>query len=886
MEQRVISENSKRFFEFIEQLKKAARLDSPTAEISRMYEEVADILSEAFDEYNPEDLPKYQRRLDNIIRLQQTEEALSDPLFKEDLQKAEQLLDSHVKQRFGAFQKVSRLAGSIVRGVGGSSVFINDFLSIGEQAGEAGRRAGEAFSSFKQSFKFGRRQKLTAEEERQTYDILKGNNQTTTQTSSPSAQATTLPSAPNKEIISVKDDKLIGTNTQQNKLLLDLYKVSKDSSVDIKKIRGLLDAQLKILDDTQDKEALNKQEAMQEGKASVRSAQPGILQTFLGGRQQSSPEQNNNKPENNVSAGDAVVAGGAGAALLAATKKVGGLALKYGKKILPMARKVAPWLAKRAGTFATGPVGSAIGTALTAYEVGGLINDYAVDPAKEAITSKMTDVGRSITQTIGEKTKGIDYYKDLFKQNNLDEEGTEKAEQGALQFLKKAASDKQELFNKSYANGETYGNRKYLINDEPARIEQAKEDVKAAQQQAKDYEEYLKAKNKYNKGGKATGIFKREGKIWSNPLYTKEEMKQIWKENEGVAPKALDELEIVTIPEKNLKILKSETFESQLHTPSQAPTPTAQKVKSPTPTPQIYSRNIIDHNPVLPSPSVPPTIGEKLAPMLGDDAKSKLSTTPKPQPAPMPTPADEKAVAVTNRLMKDMNISQEDAAAIVGNLIHESAGLKPDINEKNPVVPGSRGGYGWAQWTGSRRREFESFAKENNLDIKSDEANYQFLVHELRSSESKSIDAIKNAQGVEAKTVAFEKAYERAGIKHHASRIKHANRVLSNLQANKNAMENVDVKQSKSQMAFDVTRPEIKLTSAENNSQLALNQLSKDYEKSKMQPVIIPMPTPNPASQGQAAVQGPTSRTVGASPNGASESSLMVALRQSISPLN
>ena len=47
------------------------------------------------------------------------------------------------------------------------------------------------------------------------------------------------------------------------------------------------------------------------------------------------------------------------------------------------------------------------------------------------------------------------------------------------------------------------------------------------------------------------------------------------------------------------------------------------------------------------------------------------------------------------------------------------------INEKGG------GGFGWAQWTGSRRTDFEAYAKTHG-GATSDEANYGFLVQELQ----------------------------------------------------------------------------------------------------------------------------------------------------------
>ncbi|MGO4287980.1 phage tail tip lysozyme, partial [Bosea sp. TAB14] len=90
----------------------------------------------------------------------------------------------------------------------------------------------------------------------------------------------------------------------------------------------------------------------------------------------------------------------------------------------------------------------------------------------------------------------------------------------------------------------------------------------------------------------------------------------------------------------------------------------------------------------------------------------------------------QKAPGIINRLMADFGFTREQAAGIVGNLGHESGGLN-ELQERNPTS--GRGGYGWAQWTGPRRRAFEAWAAEKGLDPASDEANYGFLRHELRT---------------------------------------------------------------------------------------------------------------------------------------------------------
>lgn len=135
-----------------------------------------------------------------------------------------------------------------------------------------------------------------------------------------------------------------------------------------------------------------------------------------------------------------------------------------------------------------------------------------------------------------------------------------------------------------------------------------------------------------------------------------------------------------------------------------------------------------------------------------------------------------KAPGIMRDLMVDFAITKEDAAAIVGNLGHESAGFTK-LQEEKPTVQGSRGGYGWAQWTGPRRRAFEAYCDRNKLNPASDAANYKFLWNELKGNigtEGAALGKVAAASGVEAKTKAFELAFLRAGIKHYPSRIKYA----------------------------------------------------------------------------------------------------------------
>src|SRR5690242_19980815 len=98
----------------------------------------------------------------------------------------------------------------------------------------------------------------------------------------------------------------------------------------------------------------------------------------------------------------------------------------------------------------------------------------------------------------------------------------------------------------------------------------------------------------------------------------------------------------------------------------------------------------------------------------------------------------QKAVLVMGRLLKDFPIGTNDAAAIVGNLGHESGGFAT-LQEIKPTVAGSKGGYGWAQWTGPRRRAFEAWCGQQKLKPSSDEANYGYLKLELKGEYSDAV---------------------------------------------------------------------------------------------------------------------------------------------------
>lgn len=109
------------------------------------------------------------------------------------------------------------------------------------------------------------------------------------------------------------------------------------------------------------------------------------------------------------------------------------------------------------------------------------------------------------------------------------------------------------------------------------------------------------------------------------------------------------------------------------------------------------------------------------------------------------------------------------ADAFVMNFQDES-GLNPGINEKNPVVPGSRGGYGLYQLTGPRRRAYEQFASQRGVDPSDTNAQLDFLMTELQGPEAKAAQAIMSAPDTGTAAQAIVNKFLRPAEEHRAAR--------------------------------------------------------------------------------------------------------------------
>ena len=132
------------------------------------------------------------------------------------------------------------------------------------------------------------------------------------------------------------------------------------------------------------------------------------------------------------------------------------------------------------------------------------------------------------------------------------------------------------------------------------------------------------------------------------------------------------------------------------------------------------------------------------------------------------------------RLMRDLGLSDLQAAGLLGNLGHESGGFR-QLQAVAPAVAGSRGGWGLAQWTGPRRVAMEAWCRARGRDPADPEAGYGYLCAELRGTEAAALEALRTAATLEAATAVVCGRFERPGILALPSRLAWARRALAAL---------------------------------------------------------------------------------------------------------
>jgi|GEM_PF-2361351 len=134
-----------------------------------------------------------------------------------------------------------------------------------------------------------------------------------------------------------------------------------------------------------------------------------------------------------------------------------------------------------------------------------------------------------------------------------------------------------------------------------------------------------------------------------------------------------------------------------------------------------------------------------------------------------------KAPGIMRRLMDDFpGLAIHHAAAVLGNIGHECRGFL-DLHQIG--MPPGEGGHGWCQWDGSRRTTFLDWASSKG-GWESDEANYTFLVFELKGTEKAAFASTRQQENLERAVEVFDRKFERSGKPAWPSRKRYARLAL------------------------------------------------------------------------------------------------------------
>ena len=100
----------------------------------------------------------------------------------------------------------------------------------------------------------------------------------------------------------------------------------------------------------------------------------------------------------------------------------------------------------------------------------------------------------------------------------------------------------------------------------------------------------------------------------------------------------------------------------------------------------------------------------------------------------------------------------------------DESGFNPGINERNPIVEGSRGGFGLAQWTGPRRVALEEFAQTQGRPVDDMDLQLDFLMQELQGSEANAAKSIFSTKDSGSAAAAIVNDFLRPAEEHRARR--------------------------------------------------------------------------------------------------------------------
>lgn len=167
-------------------------------------------------------------------------------------------------------------------------------------------------------------------------------------------------------------------------------------------------------------------------------------------------------------------------------------------------------------------------------------------------------------------------------------------------------------------------------------------------------------------------------------------------------------------------------------------------------------------------PAAPSGVGFNGSASISPSLSSGFASQPANTTSAATIPVGERADYIRQGLVQ-RGLPQHVADGFLANFQDES-GLNPGINERNPIVPGSRGGFGLYQLTGPRRREYEAFAAERGAPLDDIDAQLDFLMMEGQGSEKGAFDRILSAPDTATAAQAIVNDFLRPAASHRQSR--------------------------------------------------------------------------------------------------------------------
>jgi len=135
----------------------------------------------------------------------------------------------------------------------------------------------------------------------------------------------------------------------------------------------------------------------------------------------------------------------------------------------------------------------------------------------------------------------------------------------------------------------------------------------------------------------------------------------------------------------------------------------------------------------------------------------------------MQPPAGDMAMRLREGMIQ-RGLPEHVADGFLMNFQDES-GLNPGINEANPTVPGSRGGFGLYQLTGPRRTAYEQFAAQRGVPLDDPDAQLDFMIHELQGPEAAAAQSILSAPDAGSAAAAIARDFLRPAPDHLQRRV-------------------------------------------------------------------------------------------------------------------